>query len=297
MSFYVLYVIVCAYYTPIVGFFCPRSIQTFSGESPPDGAEDEEATWRNLSENPNSSLNELVAASTQHYQEEDLASSSAGSPSCVGGGRASDSRKLKRGVSASQAVLGAVAPKTGMRLNTDLTITEESVNSYGCYVWKRSKFYSKMRVSSQKWQLRWITIDRQGFRSCRDKNHPDKHVRQFNIYQGTKVEVLDDTRLIFKLFTPTGNLQFQAPSQKIFHDVMRHIQAKIEIFSVRPAMERVVDGLRPSVSHPPTLCLPPRSCSHPHLRSPSLSISPTRTCRTTSALICTTRGPSPTEAN
>mmetsp|Transcript_61336 Transcript_61336/g.168383 ORF Transcript_61336/g.168383 Transcript_61336/m.168383 type:complete len:750 (+) Transcript_61336:558-2807(+) len=136
----------------------------------------------------------------------------------------------RSGSRVSEAMM-AVAPRAGMKLSAHLTIYEHDATSYSCYVWKKSKFYSKMRVSSQAWQLRWVTLDKDGFRSCRDKQHLNKNVRHFNIYQGTKVEVLDDTRLIFKLFTPTGNLQFQAPSQKIFHDVMRHIQAKIEIFS------------------------------------------------------------------
>lgn len=138
----------------------------------------------------------------------------------------------RSGSRVSEALL-AVAPRAGMKLSAHLTIYEHDASreTYSCYVWKKSKFYSKMRVSSQAWQLRWVTIDKDGFRSCRDKQHLNKNVRHFNIYQGTKVEVLDEQRLIFKLHTPTGNLQFQAPSQKIFQDVMRHIQSKIEVFS------------------------------------------------------------------
>ena len=59
----------------------------------------------------------------------------------------------RSGSRVSEAMM-AVAPRAGMKLSAHLTIYEHDATSYSCYVWKKSKFYSKMRVSSQAWQLR-----------------------------------------------------------------------------------------------------------------------------------------------
>lgn len=56
----------------------------------------------------------------------------------------------------------------------------------------RGQFYSRAKISSKAWQLKWVTIDKDGFRSCRDRDFPDKHVHVFNIFQGTKVEQIDE---------------------------------------------------------------------------------------------------------
>jgi len=104
-------------------------------------------------------------------------------------------------------------PGARHKLGADLHYSESFHNSFSCFLWKKSRFYSKMRVSSRAWQLRWCTVDRHGFRSCRSRNDPGTGVRPFNVYQATEVVVLDERRFTFELRSPTGNLEFQAPSR------------------------------------------------------------------------------------
>jgi hypothetical protein len=102
------------------------------------------------------------------------------------------------------------------------------LETISCHLWKRSKFYSAMRVSSRAWQLTWCTIDSQGFRSSRkDKQNKKKtatkkansgsggddsssssssssNVRPFNIYEASEVVLLDPQRLTFVLRVGAG---------------------------------------------------------------------------------------------
>jgi hypothetical protein len=40
-------------------------------------------------------------------------------------------------------------------------------DSFSCYVWKKSQYYSKIPKHPKAWQLRWCTVDGQGFRTAR----------------------------------------------------------------------------------------------------------------------------------
>jgi hypothetical protein len=40
-------------------------------------------------------------------------------------------------------------------------------DSFSCYVWKKSQFYSKIPKHPKAWQLRWCTVDGHGFRTAR----------------------------------------------------------------------------------------------------------------------------------
>eukprot|EP00615_Pteridomonas_danica_P012280 CAMPEP_0114335976 /NCGR_PEP_ID=MMETSP0101-20121206/5403_1 /TAXON_ID=38822 ORGANISM="Pteridomonas danica, Strain PT" /NCGR_SAMPLE_ID=MMETSP0101 /ASSEMBLY_ACC=CAM_ASM_000211 /LENGTH=577 /DNA_ID=CAMNT_0001467753 /DNA_START=618 /DNA_END=2351 /DNA_ORIENTATION=- len=137
----------------------------------------------------------------------------------------------------SQLVQGAlgvgsvVAPNTSLMLGADLHAVNASPDQFGCYLWKHSRFYSRIRLSSRAWQLKWVTIDARGFRSCRNRSEPTRNVRPFNIYGAKSVSVLDPLRLTFILRIPgTGNLTFQAPSQLILDQVIAHLKSCIQAY-------------------------------------------------------------------
>lgn len=112
----------------------------------------------------------------------------------------------------------------------DLHDVVQEPDSVGCYLWKRSNFYSKMLNHPKAWQLRWCTIDKEGFRSCRDRDSPDKHVRAFNVYEAQKVDVIDTDRSILKLYCPTGDLVFQAPNDEVLQLVVRTLQSRMDSY-------------------------------------------------------------------
>lgn len=136
--------------------------------------------------------------------------------------------------------MAAMGGKTlGRNLFASLEETEGGVGDafYGCYLWKRSRFYSKMRFSRHAWQLRWVTIDENGFRSFRERNS-SKGVRAFNVYQAYRVEEFDTSRLILWLSTPQGSLYFQAPSEQVFHEVIEVLRLRISQFRTLSSAQR-----------------------------------------------------------
>jgi hypothetical protein len=48
-------------------------------------------------------------------------------------------------------------------------VTDGNQDSFSCYLWKKSQFYSKIPNHPKAWQLRWCTVDGQGFRSARTR--------------------------------------------------------------------------------------------------------------------------------
>jgi hypothetical protein len=45
----------------------------------------------------------------------------------------------------------------------------EGSDSFSCYMWKKSQYYSKLPNHPKAWPLRWCTIDANGFRSSRTR--------------------------------------------------------------------------------------------------------------------------------
>mmetsp|Transcript_97243 Transcript_97243/g.278345 ORF Transcript_97243/g.278345 Transcript_97243/m.278345 type:complete len:264 (+) Transcript_97243:113-904(+) len=133
----------------------------------------------------------------------------------------------------------ALTPRLSKYLfSADTSVPIVNETSYSCYLWKKSKFYSRAKISSKAWQLKWVTIDKEGFRSCRDRDFPDKHVHVFNIFQGTKVEQIDEKRLVLKLFAPTGNVTFQAGSRKIFDEIFAEINRHLAVYATYSQEDR-----------------------------------------------------------
>jgi hypothetical protein len=47
---------------------------------------------------------------------------------------------------------------------------EKKIDGFGCFMWKQSKFYTKIHYNARAWQLRWIQVDFDGLRTMRHKN-------------------------------------------------------------------------------------------------------------------------------
>jgi Ca2+/Na+ antiporter len=135
-------------------------------------------------------------------------------------------------------VSSVVAPNAHMMLAADLHAVEATSSNFSCYLWKHSRFYGRIRVSSRAWQLKWVTIDARGFRSCRNRKDPSHNVRPFNIYNATDVQVLDPLRMTFVVRIPSGDLTFQAPSQLILEQVLSQIKNAIVAYSRLPSGQR-----------------------------------------------------------
>jgi len=117
---------------------------------------------------------------------------------------------------------------------------DEQLSSYSCYLWKNSKYYSKIPHHSKAWQLRWVVIDKDGFRTHRSRTGTGTHkgVKAMNIYQATTVEIVDSERFILKLVTPTGNTLLQAPSEDIMIHAQRALLKYITVYKASPDADR-----------------------------------------------------------
>ena len=147
-------------------------------------------------------------------------------------------------------LFAAVAPShLGRRVMTDMYYTEGGPEQdvFGCYLFKRSRFYSKMRMASNAWQMRWCTVDREGFRSFRDRqdslavtggSQSPKGVRAFNIYEAGIVDPYDRVRFIFRLGTPDGSLYFQAPNEETYNTIIQILKQRVAEYKNMPSPTR-----------------------------------------------------------
>lgn len=161
---------------------------------------------------------------------------------------------------AGAAGVSAGAGATASAVVPDMEICvheiEDSVGSFKCYLFKRSSFYSKLSLthssgsllSSYQWQLKWITIDEHGLHYCRNRARPDVGVRFLDIFHATRIEILDDEQLIFRiLFDTSGGrskgatrkrVDFQAPNDNVFDAVLQRLNDKIALYSRMSAEAR-----------------------------------------------------------
>jgi Ca2+/Na+ antiporter len=65
---------------------------------------------------------------------------------------------------------------------------------YECWLLKYSDFYSKLRISSRKWQLRFFTLDDSGFRYCRSPGGPPEEVRCIDIFQASWISLCNGSQ-------------------------------------------------------------------------------------------------------
>lgn len=89
--------------------------------------------------------------------------------------------------SALDHLLRYIAPRSLIAGATEnLHKMEKKVDGFGCYMWKQSKFYTKIHYNAKAWQLRWVQVDFDGFRSMRSRDN-DKGVHW---YKSFLVEVI-----------------------------------------------------------------------------------------------------------
>ena len=133
----------------------------------------------------------------------------------------------------------------------DLNFYNVDEETLGCFLYKQSRFYAKSQNSPHAWQVRWVTIDENGFRAYRDQS-AEENFRVFNVFQATNITVTDLNRNIIKLQAPSGraasagvtrlltkygfsfvslgDVVFQAPNSTVCSLVMERLGALLETY-------------------------------------------------------------------
>lgn len=91
--------------------------------------------------------------------------------------------------------------------------------TYKCWMYKRSKFYSRLRVlSSQKWQLRYFVLDSDGLRYSRDiaETTGGVQIKTVNIFEATDVYATDLDLFEFVIATKKTKYTFRCPNETDF---------------------------------------------------------------------------------
>lgn len=154
----------------------------------------------------------------------------------------------------------------------DIVVHEfvEEADSFSCYLYKRSRFYSKMRFAENKWQLRWFSLDKNGLHYCINREHPGVGVKFINIYQVDEVAVVDEDKHIFKLVTGGTAQEFQACNEDIFSALMSKIKQRVSQYKQYAQATRtelaakartalLIQKKLDKLQEPPTIVSPPRS--------------------------------------
>lgn len=274
---YVIYALVCAYFTEIVDTFCPfkpeetalaseadrasmgsrasyawEPVSNFQGNEDALETVDEDGSRNpigdtHFSEAPSEPRNSTMpptrtgaARTRSNSGQMTLRQTHSGAPASSTG--TYNQMPQRSRAESSSLILAAIAPSHIARealTNLNEFYLSADGKSYSCWLWKKSKFYTNIQVSARAWQLRWCTIDEKGFRSIRDRANPKQNVRPFNIYESNKVEIYDPIRMIIKLYSQTGNLYFQAPSKEVLDKVFEMLQRNVSQYSqMDPASRR-----------------------------------------------------------
>uniref|UniRef100_A0A7S1Y1G9 PH domain-containing protein n=1 Tax=Phaeomonas parva TaxID=124430 RepID=A0A7S1Y1G9_9STRA len=276
MCLYFAYAVVCAtYQSTVIPLLCPVSHEAhvlLTDDGNPYDVEGEfgagDTTTAGISqlstetENPHqTSMSDLSSplldgdakdGETDPLVSDSLASASRGSPTTARNTMLPRTSSLmyKQGIQAEDLVQ-AISPGLYRQVHEreiDLFKVENGeveetpigdVRPLGCWLFKKSNFYSRTRVASKKWQLRWFVIDAFRMQSWRNPD-TQTHVRTFNIYEATSVKVTDKEYNIFQLATPSREYTFRAPNEDIMHDCVRLLEGVILNYQRIPPQERSV---------------------------------------------------------
>jgi len=266
---YATYAVVCGFYQKLIPMFCPISASLSNEEDwknkaggegeenlrssqsifmqPSDNFKDKEdlekARIRSSQAVAHPNANPIADKKTgvnfdveSSDEKTNSRSSTDGRSSIFQRGRTGTTAMTETVTSAASTLIQNMAPAYVVEGATADLYTVEldpEGNSFGCYLWKQSKFYSKIPYNSKAWQLRWCAVDKDGFRSMRNRTSK-KGMRSFNIYEATDVEVVDPERFILKVHIPSGDLYFQAPSEKILIGVQSALSKYQGIYSNMP---------------------------------------------------------------
>jgi len=201
---YAAYAVTCAFYRKIMAAFCPAGPKE----------EDPAAEKAEAFDNGDVSRESLEPSSNFRQQEKS---------------------ELPTGVAqvGTGALLVAAFAPSHLRgkILTDMEDTEgdaEKDTTFGCYLFKRSRYYRMYSASSNAWRLRWCEFSAEyGLRSFHDRVQKNK-VHRYDLSRAQLV-VTDRARLLFTLVFPTGKLLMQAPNSKVLTD--------LELFFVRMTPE------------------------------------------------------------
>eukprot|EP00727_Mastigamoeba_balamuthi_P007823 m51a1_g3661 putative sodium potassium calcium exchanger 4 isoform 1 (655) ;mRNA; f:235656-238345 len=91
------------------------------------------------------------------------------------------------------------------------------------YMWKKSHFYSKARVSSRMWQKRWFALDEELW-YCRNPLFPEQQRRVVPLWCAFRIEHDEEDTRVFHVHTTQIKYTFRAPTTILAHqwaDAMR----------------------------------------------------------------------------
>ena len=113
--------------------------------------------------------------------------------------------------------------------------------TFQCWMYKRSRFYSRIRVlTSQKWQLRYFRVDRNGLWYCRhDMQENGKlQVKTINIFDAISVYATDLDLFEFVIVTPKRKFVFRCTNEDNFMGMFSVLAKDIRTFKTLDETKR-----------------------------------------------------------
>jgi len=83
-------------------------------------------------------------------------------------------------------------------------VVANGTDSFSCYLWKKSQYYSKIPNHPKAWPLRWCTVDANGFRSSRSRGikKGTKAMDLFNAF-AVRIRRRNSRHLVYALAEPS----------------------------------------------------------------------------------------------
>ena len=113
--------------------------------------------------------------------------------------------------------------------------------TYQCWMYKRSQFYSRIRVlTSQKWQLRYFRVDRNGLWYCRHnmQENGKLQVKTINIFDAISVYATDLDLFEFVIVTPKRKYVFRCTNEDNFMGMFSVLAKDTKVFRSLPEAQR-----------------------------------------------------------
>lgn len=116
---------------------------------------------------------------------------------------------------------------------SDIEFSEVDL-SMSCFLWQRSRFYSKARVPKSGWNLRWFTFNFESISSVSDTSVENAHTFKYPKFNHM---VVDRTHLTFKFIkkgddsTVKKEYILMAPNEEVFDEVLKKCKELMDIWS------------------------------------------------------------------
>jgi Ca2+/Na+ antiporter len=107
---------------------------------------------------------------------------------------------------------------------------------YKCWMYKRSRFYSRIRVlTSQKWQLRFFTLDKNGLNYSRGEIEEDPKkqkmiIKYMNLFEAVSVQIINEQTFTFAIHCQKRDFVLKCLSRDHFYGMLESIQRLVESF-------------------------------------------------------------------